>query len=178
MHINEKTQVITTAGLLTAIAIVLGFFKIPITNILEIRFAFLPVAVSGILCGPWAAVCVGALSDIGGYMIRPTGPFFPGFTISSAISGLIFGLLLHSRSSAPLRGTRETIGRIIAAQILNTLVTGIFLNSLWLSILYDNAFTIVLAARILKEIILIPINTVMLALLLKPLKLITPLYSS
>ena len=81
-------HVLTNAGLLTAAAIFLGFFKIPRTDIIEIRFASLPVAIAGYLFGPVIGGAVGALSDLGGYFLKPTGPFFPGFTITSMVSAL------------------------------------------------------------------------------------------
>ena len=46
------------------------------------------------LFGPGVGGAVGALSDILGYAVRPTGPYFPGFTVTAALSGVIFGLLL------------------------------------------------------------------------------------
>ena len=45
-------HVLTSAALLSAIAIILGFFKIPVTQVIEIRFAMLPIAVAGSLFGP------------------------------------------------------------------------------------------------------------------------------
>ena len=87
-------RVLTSAGLLSAIAIVLGFFKIPLTQIIEIRFMVLPVAAAGWLFGPVVGGLVGIVADVGGYLIKPTGPFFPGFTITSMLSGVIFGCVL------------------------------------------------------------------------------------
>ena len=42
-------RVLTTAAMLVAISIVLGFFKIPITQLIEIRFSFLANAMAGSL---------------------------------------------------------------------------------------------------------------------------------
>jgi ECF transporter S component (folate family) len=88
-------HVMTSAALLSAIAIILGFFKIPVTQLIEIRFSMLPVALSGCLFGPVVGGLVGMISDIGGYLVKPTGPFFPGFTITSMVSGVIFGCFLY-----------------------------------------------------------------------------------
>ena len=101
-------RVLTSAGLLSAIAIVLGFFKIPLTQIIEIRFMVLPVAAAGWLFGPVVGGLVGIVADVGGYLIKPTGPFFPGFTITSMLSGVIFGCVLYRR--------RPTLLRIFTAQ--------------------------------------------------------------
>ena len=155
-------HVLTNAGLLTAAAIVLGFFKIPLTDIIEIRFASLPVAIAGYLFGPVIGGAVGALSDLGGYFLKPTGPFFPGFTITSMVSGIIFGLMLHGR--------KPTLQRILAAQIVYTVICGILLNSIWLSMLYGNGFIAVLSARLVKELVMIPVQTLMLAAIMEPIR--------
>lgn len=156
----KNLKVLTLAGMLTAIAIVLGFFKIPVNQLIEIRFSLLPIAVSGMLFGPGVGAVVGILSDIGGYLVRPTGPFFPGFTVSAAVSGAIFGLILHGREAS--------LKRIFAAKLLHTLIVGIVLNTCWLSMLYGNALWAVLTARLPKELVMLPVNTLMLLLVIRP----------
>lgn len=94
MSIFNKTKTLTLAALFVAIAVVLSFFKVPLTPLIELRFGALPIAAAGALLGPVVGPVVGAVSDILGYMVRPTGPFFPGFTLSAALSGLIYGLML------------------------------------------------------------------------------------
>jgi ECF transporter S component (folate family) len=158
----RDVRVMTSAALLSAIAIILGFFKIPVTQVIEIRFAMLPIAVSGCLFGPVVGGIVGMVADIGGYLVKPTGPFFPGFTITSMVSGVIFGFMLYRQKPAPLR--------ILMSQIVYTIICGVLLNSLWLSMLYGNGFIPVLTARFVKEIIMIPINTIMLVTIMEPVK--------
>lgn len=158
----SNIRVLTSAGILSAIAIVLGFFKIPVTQLIEIRFAVLPVTIAAYLFGPVVGGAVGLVSDIGGYILRPTGPFFPGFTLTSVITGVIFGFMLYKH--------KPTLLRIFTAEVVYTVVCGMLLNSLWLSMLYGNGFIPVLTARIVKELVMIPVNTVMLAAVLQPVK--------
>ena len=155
-------RVLAGAGMLSAIAIVLGFFKIPLTQIIELRFQSLPIAAAGYLFGPACGGIVGFIADVGGYLIRPTGPFFPGFTLTSILSGVIFGLILH--------GKKPTLQRILAAQIVHTLLCGLLLNSLWLSLLYGRGFIAAMSARFVKELIMIPVNTLMLAAVIQPVR--------
>ena len=133
-----------------AIAIILGFFKIPVTQLIEIRFAMLPIAVSGCLFGPVVGGIVGMVADIGGYLVKPTGPFFPGFTITSMVSGVIFGCLLYRQKPGPMR--------ILMSQIVYTIICGVLLNSLWLSMLYGNGFIPVLTARFVKEMMTVMVG--------------------
>ena len=150
----SKTQVLAFSGMLIAVAAVLGFFKVPISSVLEIRFQSIPMAIGGILFGPVTGGIIGAASDVICYLVKPTGPFFPGFTISYFLTGLIFGLILHNK--------KPSLVRIIIAESLNAVLIGILLNSVWLSMLYGNGFVAVLTARVLKEIIMIPIHSAIL----------------
>ena len=168
---NERdlmnVRVLAYAGMLSAIAIVLGFFKVPLTQLIELRFASLPMAVAGYLFGPFTAGAVGFIADVGGYLVKPTGPFFPGFTVSAVVSGIIFGCVLH--------GHTPTTQRIFTAEILYTLICGILLNSLWLSVLYGRGFIVVLSTRIVKELVMIPVNTAMLSVVMGSVRRVTTL---
>lgn len=155
----RNTRVLTTAAFLTALAVILGFFKIPVTNLIEIRFQNVPVAIGGMLFGPMIGGLIGGLTDILSYLVKPTGPFFPGFTVSSVITGLIYGLMLRKNPS---------ILRIFLAQVLYIGIVGIFLNTYWLSVVYGMPFRASLIPRLPKELIMIPINTAIFAVILKP----------
>lgn len=156
----KNVRVITTVGMLLAVATVLGFFKVPITEFIELRFAFLPIACTGMLFGPAVGGIMGMLSDILGYIVRPTGPFFPGFTISAIAEGLIYGFILYRKDLS--------VKRIAMAQLADTILVGMLLNPLWLSILYGQGFIAVFAARIIKTAVMYPINLVLLITILKP----------
>ena len=43
---------LTVSAMLLALSVILGFFKIPLTQTSEIRLQFLPVAIEGALFGP------------------------------------------------------------------------------------------------------------------------------
>ena len=136
-----------------AITTLLSFTHLPISNILEIRFTSVPLAVAGFILGPIYGGAVGAISDVLGHFIRPTGPFFPGFTLSNVITGVIFGLMLYKK--------KPTIWRVLIAAILNAVIVGLILNTLWLSILYGKGFIPLLSVRFVKELVMIPVNTAM-----------------
>ncbi len=158
----KDVHVLTTTALLVAIATVLGFLKVPITELVELRFAFLPIAVSGMMFGPAIGGIVGVLSDILGYLVRPTGAFFPGFTISTCVSGIIFALFFYKKEL--------TVRRIIAAEVVETIIVSLVLNSINLSILYGTPFITVLSARLLKNAVMLPINTLLLIAIAGPVR--------
>ncbi len=149
----RETKTLTVAAMLTAIGIVLGFFKIPITQLIEIRFGTFPICFAGMLFGPGVGGVVGALVDIGGYLVKPTGPYFPGFTVSSAISGIIYGVILYNK--------KLSMVRVTVAQVIHVIVVGIILNSYWLNLLYfQNGYLATILARLPKELIMLPINII------------------
>ena len=158
-HEMKQVSTISVAGLLVAISVVLAFFKLAITETLQISFAFLPIAGGGMLFGPVVGGIIGAVSDVAGFVMRPTGPFFPGFTISAMVTGALFGQLLYRK---PI-----TAKRVLTACILNTVLVNWVLNTLWLSLMYGNGFIILLGARIIKNLIMLPIDTALLFSLLK-----------
>lgn len=149
---------LTISGMFLALSVILGLFKIPLSQISEIRLQFLPVAAEGILFGPLYGGILGGLSDILCYIVKPTGAFFPGFTFSAIVQGVIYGTLLRKDQS---------LGRIITASALDTLIVSMILNPIWLMMLYSNSFKVIFMGRIIKVLIMFPINTILLAVTAK-----------
>ena len=73
----RRTRVIAMAGMLVAISVLLSTFNIMLSQVLRISFAFLPIAAGGMLFGPVVGALMGALGDVLGYLVHPSGPFFP-----------------------------------------------------------------------------------------------------
>ena len=143
-------------GILVAIHIILSRFCSINTWNLKIGFAFVPVFAAAYLFGPAPAAIVGGLGDFLGAILFPIGPYFPGFTLNCALTGVIFGLLLHSRPTLP---------RVAAATVLNQFVLSLFGTTLWISILNGAPYWPLLVSRIPQTAILSVLEvTVMLAL--------------
>ena len=135
---------ITYLGMLTALEIILNrFLSINAWNI-KIGFSFVPVVVAAVLFGPLAGGIVGALGDFLGAILFPIGPYFPGFTATAFVTGVIFGLFLYKK---------RTIPRIAGAVLINQLIFSFLVNSFWISILYGSPFVPLLATRIVQIII-------------------------
>ena len=149
----RNTRTLTLAAMLTAIGIVLGFLKVPINQFIEIRFGALPLAMAGNILGPGVAAIVGALVDIGGFIVKPTGPYFPGFTISGIVGGIIFGLILYNK--------KATLPRLLVAHTVYTIIVCVFMNGFWLNMLYlKSGYWAVVVSRLPKQIIMIPIMAI------------------
>ena len=88
---------LTCLALLTAIQVVLSRFLSFSTLSLKIGFAFLPVTIGAAVLGPVGGAIVGGLGDFLGAVLFPIGPYFPGFTLTTALSGVAFGVAIYRR---------------------------------------------------------------------------------
>ena len=152
----SRTRTVTTAGLLLAIQMVLSSYGvIEVTDSLKISLAHLAIAPTAILFGPVVAGIQGALSDILGFMLKPTGPYFPGFTLTAALLGVIYGMLLYK--------TKRTTWQIIAARVIVCLFVNIALNTVFLTMLYGPSRLATLPIRVMKNLIQLPNDCLLLA---------------
>ena len=102
MKAQKNTKIMVTCALLVALQVILARFLSINTTFVVVNFSFLAVALSGILFGPLWALAVGAVSDLIGATLFPFGAFFPGFTVTAGLVGLIYGLFLHQKGARAL----------------------------------------------------------------------------
>lgn len=151
----KKLPSLITCAMLLAVCVVLGLLgTVMIGQFIRISFSYLPIALGSMLFGPVAGSILGALSDILNYILAPKGPFFPGFTINAIITGLVYGFAFYKQ--------KITLKRIVLTKLLLVLVIDILLSTYWLSMLYGQAFMVLLPGRILKSILMLPIDAAML----------------
>ena len=154
------TKMLVTASILIALNIVLSrFLSINAWN-LKIGFTFVSIFVAAYFYGPMFSVVVAVIGDVLGALLFPSGAFFPGFTVTALLTGLLFGLMLHKK---------QTKLHIILTVLADQLVLGLMLNTYWLSILYGTTFWTVLPTRVLQCMIMIPVQYVTISLLMKKL---------
>jgi len=148
LHEFTVTKNLVLCGLMAAIAIVLSMVaSISIGPYVKIGFSGIPNRIVEFLFGP----VVGCILDLLKFMIKPDGPFFFGFTFNVMLAGLIYGCLLYHK---PL-----SIKRIVIAEFLVKLIVNCGLNTLWISMLYGKAFFVLLPMRLLKNVIMLPIDS-------------------
>ena len=123
------------------------FVSIYITPELELSLVFLPFSLAGMLYGPAAGFFVGGLTDLLGFFIKPTGPYFPGFTLTAALTGLVFGLLLYRLKSE--------LWRVAVAKTVINVFLNLALNTLWLTVLMNKGFWAMLPSRVIKNLALL-----------------------
>ena len=98
-----QVETITYTALLVALQVVLGnILQIPLME-KQYNFGFLPIAIAGALLGAPAAMIVGGLGDFLGAHLFPQGAYFPGFTLTNVLVGLVCGLVLYRRKPSIVR---------------------------------------------------------------------------
>jgi ECF transporter S component (folate family) len=131
--------------------VVLSRFLSIATPVVKIGFTFLPIAFAAGLYGPIGGMLVAGLGDFIGALLFPIGPYFPGYTLTAAILGLIFGLFLYRRCC---------FWKIVVAVVATQLLCTLLLNTLWTAILYDKAFWAYLATRLVQSAIMTVVEIV------------------
>ena len=145
---------ISKIGLLMALELVLTQFISIETPIVRIGFGFLPIAIIGMLYGPWIAGTASAITDIVGTILFGGGVFFPGFVLSAFIGGMIYGLILYKKP--------KSLKRIIIAILLVTVFVNLGLNTVWLTIMLDKAILVIFPTRLVQNLVLAPVNVMLL----------------
>jgi len=155
-----KARTAANLGLLTAVSIVLTRIfgvMVPISGVGALRLSFgeIPLMLAGVLFGPEAGALTGVAADLIGYMINSHGgPYFPGFTVSSALVGFIPGMLLFKKRKD------LTAVQVAAVVLITDLITGVLMNTLWVSIMYGQGFFVLLPLRLLARLVTLPLYTV------------------
>ena len=146
-------------SLLIAIEVILTRFCSIQTPIVRIGFGFLPIAIIGMMYGPLSAGVAYAIGDLLGVALFPTGSFFPGFTLTAFLTGIVYGVFLYNKP--------KTWPRIIGAVLTVCLVINLGLDTLWLSILMGKGYIALLPTRIMKAVLMIPVQTFIIGIIWK-----------
>lgn len=156
----SKTKKIVLAGILLALLLVTSRFLSIKTPLLVISFSFIPIMMSAILLGPKYSTLIAALGDFIGAILFPFGTYFPGFTLSAAITGLIYGLILYKNPEKEEISDGKFLIRIIVSSVIVLGGVSVFLTSLWLNLMYGKAYLAVVASRVTAQAIMLPIQVV------------------
>ena len=152
----SNTRRLVTIAFFIALEVILTRFLSIQTDFLRIGFGFLPVACVGILFGPLWAGAAYAVGDVLGMLIFPSGSYFPGFTLSAFLIGCIYGFFLYKKESS--------FRRILVPVLLVCMGVNLFVDTLWLNILYGQAYLALLPLRAIKCAVMVPIQLVLIKL--------------
>lgn len=160
-------------AMLLALRLALGYVtNIQITESIKIGFTIFPTTIACMMFGPVPGLAMGGAADLIGFVLKPTGPFFPGYTLDSMVAGFIYGCFFYRRE-------KLTLWRVMAALAAVTVVVNLCMTTSWVSIQYgvkdfglffrDGAaawesfrlkFAAIFGGRFVKNAIMYPINVI------------------
>ena len=98
---------IIRAGLLVAASVILTRWlgvTVSLAGVGALRLAFgdIPIILAGLILGPLGGGLVGATGDLPGFALNPMGgAYFPGFTLTAALTGVLPALSIKAWPWAP-----------------------------------------------------------------------------
>ena len=163
--ISPKTLRLVYCAVFLAIGVVLSFLAFYLTEDIKVSFAPVAVMMAGAVLGPLAGAAVGALTDILVLLIKSLPyPYFPGFTITMALYGLLAGLFFYHRKE---RSRRDPVWYIAVGVAVIQTVCSLLINSMWNNILYGPSYGVVLLTRAPMTYIMCAMYIVILAVLVR-----------
>lgn len=148
-------KIVLTAFLIASMVVLQRFLAIR-TPIISIGFSFVPVMLAGMMLGWKYSTFVAVIADLIGALLFPSGPFFIGYTLTAALTGLAAGLCLYQPQGIKIN-KRFLIGLLIYVIISTALLHGV-LNTIWIIITTGGASKVVIPVRVAKQLIMAPIE--------------------
>ena len=160
---------IVSSGIFIAITILFTYVFAIQTPFVRIDFAFIPIAIYASMWGAKKTIIMAVLADIIGSNLFMPGLYFPGFTLSAAISAFIYGKFLYKQEI--------TLKKLFIMNGCILLFVDCILNNIWLTLMYHDAAVAFFSLRLIKAALLTSVKAVVLYNLFKPLKVFILKYS-
>ena len=163
------TKMLVVTALLVAMRIVLKPLAIPLGPQLKIQTAMLATAFGAMIFGPVVAIPAAMVSDTIGFMIYPTGDYFLPFMLTEIASTMFYALFLYRAKVTP---TRVMLSRFCICFFVNVILQQ-FIYAWWYSYIgnpeqaREQILGIMTLSRILKNLCMFPIESVVLTLFLR-----------
>ena len=149
----KKVPALAACAMFAALAMILNSVaSISIGPYIKIGFSAIPNQLVDYLFGPVTGSLFAGVLDIVKYVLKSDGAFFFGFTFNAMLAAFIYGCFYYKK--------KLTLWRVLLAKLIVILVVNVFLNTLWLDMLYGKGFLVLLPARAVKNLIMWPIDSV------------------
>ena len=126
----KNVKSLVSIALLLALVMISKFLWIPSGfSDLGIGFGYLFLAIACMMYGPVPSLVIGALSDVIGYLVKPDGAFFIGYTFQAMLACFTYGMLFYK--------THITFSRVLLARVIVNLVCNVIIGSLCRAFIYS-----------------------------------------
>ena len=155
----KNLRKLTFAALMMAICIMLSYIpSVPLMGGAKLTWGFLGRSVCALVCGPVLAGLFGIAEDLLSFFLTGGGgyPFFPGYTLTTMLGCVFYALFLYR--------AKLTVRRVFLAKLV-TNIQNVLLGALWSSILYGKAYIVLATGSAIKNLIMLPFQTILLVAL-------------
>ena len=165
----KSIKMLVITALMIALRIVLKPLAIPLGPQLSIQTAMLATSLGAMIYGPVVAIPAAIISDTIGFMIYPTGEYFLPFVLTEIASTMFYALFLYRAKVTP---TRVMLSRFCICFFVNVVLQQ-FIYAWWYSYIgnpeeaKESIMGIMTLSRILKNVAMFPIESVVLTIFLK-----------
>lgn len=171
MKLTQKIPIKTlirlcSIGILIAAQVVLArFLVIPVGDMMRFSTSFIPVVIASRKFGIGAGAAVYGIGDLLGSIVFPTGgAFFPGYTLTAVVVGLIFDLFLRQSKKQESAAFKNI--RVFLAVFTTQFVGSFLMNSFWRSFQTGIPYEAVLITRLPQCLVSLVIQTLFMVLFL------------
>ncbi|MBR4767451.1 MAG: folate family ECF transporter S component [Lachnospiraceae bacterium] len=165
----KSLKVLIVAALLTALRIAVKSLSIPIMPGLKITFGFIFNAAGSMIYGPVVAVATSAISDTLGAIMFPSGPYFFPYIFEEIAGGVLFALWYYRTNLSTLR---VILGRLSVTVIVNFIISPV-ITIYYYEYVMGKSYVFFSLPRIIKNLALFPVQSLILVLLFRLLLPIT-----
>lgn len=158
-----NVKAIVSSGVLISLNIILSKF-IAIPGI--ISFGGFPIIFGGIVFGPIIGGIVGTVGDIVSFIIKPTGPFMPHFVLTSALTGIIPGILVRALKNDP---RDPKLWKIFISILIGQVITTVLMVPYFREVLFGHPFLVTMPKALSRQAINIPAYSIIIKLLIQAL---------
>ncbi len=172
----KDTRMLVITALMIALRVALKPLAIPLGPQLSIQTAMLGTALGAMIYGPVVAIPAAIVSDTVGFLLYPTGDYFLPFVLTEIASTMFYALFLY-------RAEKITPFRVMLSRFCICFFVNVVLQQFiyaWWYVYIGNPETakesilgIMTVSRILKNLCMFPIESVVLTLFLRVLMPVT-----
>ncbi|MGN0575771.1 MAG: folate family ECF transporter S component [Ruminococcus sp.] len=161
----KKVRNLVITAVFIGISMVIEMYAIDL-QFVKINFAFLAIAVIGMLFGPSVGLIAGCACDVVGFIAHPSGAFIPVYVLVAGLQGLIYGLCLYRKNdrhsivlvnNASEKKTDITLYlRAILARLLDVIVINLLIQTklnMHYGFIPQEAYGTAIVARVAKNVI-------------------------
>ena len=156
---SKKLRTLVFSALMVAACVALGYLKsVPVVNNIRVSWGFLARALCALVGGPVNALVFGAVEDTVGYFMNPSEGYNPFYILTTMLGVFTYALFLYR--------AEVTVLRVFLAKLATNL-QNVFIGGLGTFLWYSGGkgYWVIVGGSAVKNAIMLPVQTVMLAAL-------------